>query len=106
MSWKGIIKGMFSAGEVVTKGLDIVDQLVTDTDKANELKAAFYLAELNTRTVPIFDAFHKLGRQFLAFAQLAFYAWALKNGYEITPELVGGVSGVSAAYTLVKGRGK
>lgn len=89
----------------VNKSLDIVDQLVTDTDKANEIKAAFYLAELQTKTIPLVDAFHKIGRQLLAVAQMGFYIWALKSGYEITPELVAGVTGTAAAYTLVKGRG-
>lgn len=89
----------------VNKGLDIVDQLVTDTDKANEIKAAFYLAELQTKTIPVVDAFHKIGRQLLAIGQMVFYAWALKAGYAITPELVAGVTGTAAAYTLVKGKG-
>lgn len=96
----------FLGGGTVKRGLDIVDQMVTDTDAANQLKAAFYLAELQTKTVPIVDALHKLGRQALAWGQVAFYAWALKESYPITPELVAGVSGATAAYTLIKGRGK
>lgn len=88
------------------KSLDIIDQMVTDTDKANELKARFYLAELQTKTHPLIDGIHKLGRQTLAFAQIAFYTWATHNGVEITPELVAGVSGVTGAYTLMKGKGK
>jgi len=42
MSWLG---SLFNPSGVVHKGLDIVDQLVTDKDKAAELKAAFYLQE-------------------------------------------------------------
>ncbi len=42
MSWLG---SLFHPSGVVHKGLDIVDQLVTDKDKAAELKAAFYLQE-------------------------------------------------------------
>lgn len=103
MNWLGAI---FGGGGVVSKGLDIVDQMVTDTDKANEIKAAFYLAELQTKTIPIIDAFHKIGRQLLAFAQMGFYWWMIKNGNPVTPETVAGVSGVSAAYTLIKGRGR
>ena len=97
--------GLFQSS-AVGKGLDIVDQLVTDKDKANELKAAFYLAELQTKTIPIFDALHKVGRQGLAIAQIVFYAWALKNGYSIDWELVAGVSGATGLYTAVKGRGR
>ena len=88
------------------KGLDIIDQLVVDKDKANELKAQFYLAELQTKTLPLIDGIHKLGRQTLAFAQIGFYAWCVHKDIAITWELVSGVSGVSGAYTLAKGRGK
>jgi hypothetical protein len=90
----------------VDKSLDIVDQLVTDTDKANQLKAQFYLSELQTKTHPVIDGLHKLGRQTLALVQVGFYAWAVANDIEITPELVMGVSGATGAYTLIKGQGK
>ncbi len=90
----------------VDKSLDVLDQLALDSDKLAELKAQFYLAELQTKTIPIFDALHKVGRQWLAMAQIGFYMWAVSKGIEITPELVAGVSGVSGAYTLVKGKGK
>jgi hypothetical protein len=96
----------FSGGDTVSKGMEIIDQLVEDKDAANQIKAAWYLAELNTKTIPIADAFHKLGRQFLAFAQLVFYGWCVSNDVPITWELVTGVSGVSGAYTLAKGKGK
>ena len=98
--------GLFNPGENINKGLDIVDQLVVDKDAANEMKAAFYLTELNTKTIPIVDAIHKMGRQLLALGQLIFYAWALRNGYEIDVELVAGVSGATGLYTAMKGRGK
>jgi hypothetical protein len=90
----------------VNKGLDIIDQLVDDGDLSQELKANFYLAELSTKTIPIFDAIHKLFRPSLAVLQVGFYVWAVKNNIEITPELVAGVSGATSAYTLVKGKGK
>ena len=90
----------------INKGLDIVDQLVVDKDRANELKAQFYLAELQTKTHPLIDGIHKLGRQTLALVQVGFYCWAVKTGVEITPELVAGVSGATGAYTLMKGKGK
>ena len=95
--------GLFKS---VDKSLDIIDQMVVDADKANELKARFYLAELQTKTHPLVDGIHKLGRQTLAFVQVGFYMWAVKSGIEITPELVAGVSGATGAYTLIKGKGK
>jgi len=105
MSWLG---SLFSPSGVVNKGLDIVDQLVTDKDKAAELKAAFYLQELQTPTIPIIDAIHKMGRQTLAFAQMGFYYYTIQQyGVDaITPELVAGVSGAASIYTLVKGKGR
>ncbi|MBY6095120.1 hypothetical protein [Ferrimonas balearica] len=89
----------------IDKGLDIADQLVNDGDLAVKLKAAFYLEELRTKTIPLIDGIHKLGRQALALVQVGFYAWAAKNGVEITWELVAGVSGATGAYTLAKGKG-
>jgi len=105
MSWLG---SLFGTTNFVNKSLDIVDQLVTDKDKAAELKAAFYLQELRTPTVPIIDAIHKMGRQTLAFAQMGFYYYTIQQyGIDaITPELVAGVSGAASIYTLVKGKGR
>ena len=105
MSWWKYIVG---SNNVVNKGLDIIDQMVIDKDKAAELKAAFYLQELQTPTIPIIDAIHKMGRQTLAFAQMGFYYMTIQQyGTEaITPELVAGVSGAASIYTLVKGKGK
>ena len=97
---------MFDWFKPVNKGLDIIDQLVDDGDLAQKMKAQFYLAELQTRTIPIIDGIHKLMRPLLALAQVGFYAWATKNGVEITPELVAGVTGATGAYTLVKGKGR
>lgn len=100
------IAGLFSfLSSPVNKGLDIVDQMVEDKDASNQLKAAFYLAELQTKTIPLIDGLHKMGRQILAFAQIGFYAWCLQKGHDITPELVAGVSGATTAYTLIKGKG-
>lgn len=104
----GILSSLFSGSGVINKGLDIVDQYVVDKDKANELKAAFYLQELKTPTIPILDAIHKLGRQILAVGQMIVYVYLVsKHGPEsITPELVAGISGAASIYTLVKGKGK
>jgi hypothetical protein len=105
MSWLG---SLFKSSNVINKGLDIVDQLVVDKDKAAELKAAFYLQELQTPTIPLIDAIHKMGRQSLAYAQMIFYYTTIQQyGVQaITAELVAGVSGAASIYTLVKGKGK
>lgn len=105
MSWRKYLAG---SNNVVNKGLDIIDQLVTDKDKAAELKAAFYLQELKTPTIPIIDAIHKMGRQSLAYAQMLFYYITIQRyGIDaLTPELVAGVSGAANIYTLIKGKGK
>lgn len=64
------------------KVADIIDQAVTDKDKANEIRANLmslaeetYHKELATQTVPWVDALHKMGRQitgYLGYA-LGFY---------------------------------
>ena len=97
---------MFDWFKPVNKGLDIIDQLVDDGDLAAKMKAQFYLAELQTKTIPIIDGIHKLMRPSLAALQVVFYGWAVKNGVEITPELVAGVTGATGAYTLMKGKGR
>jgi len=104
----GLLSSLFTRGNVINKGLDIVDQLITDKDKAAELKAAFYLQELQTPTIPIVDAIHKMGRQTLAYAQMLFYYITIdRYGIDaLTPELVAGVSGAASIYTLVKGKGR
>jgi len=99
MSW-------FSWDKTVEKGFDIIDQFVDDGDLSQKLKAQFYLTELQTKTIPIFDAIHKLMRPSLALVQVGFYIWATNNNVEITPELVAGVSGATGAYTLAKGKGR
>ncbi len=105
MSW---LTSLFTQTSTINKGLDIVDQLITDKDKAAELKAAFYLQELQTPTIPLIDAIHKMGRQSLAYAQMIFYYTTIQQygTQAITPELVAGVSGAASIYTLVKGKGK
>lgn len=100
MGWLG--------SKVAEKGLDIIDQFVTDKDKAAELKAQFYLQELKTPTLPWVDAIHKMGRQILALIQIIVYIYlAHKYGIEaISPEVVAGISGAASIYTLVKGKGR
>lgn len=89
----------------IEKGLDIIDQMVDDGDLAIKLKYELYQSELATKTHPIIDGIHKLGRQMLALVQVGFYAWAVKAGVEITPELVAGVSGATGIYAAIKGKG-
>ncbi len=90
----------------VNKGLDIIDQFVDDGDLAKTLKAELYKAELNTVTIPLIDGLHKLARPALSLAQVGFYYYCIQLGIEITPELVAGVTGPAAIYTMIKGKGK
>jgi hypothetical protein len=103
------VVAMFTPGggkdSVIGKGLEIVDQMTTNGDLRAELSTQMYIAELNARTIPIIDALHKMGRQILAYGQMAFYAYCLHKNIPITWELVAGVSGVASAYTMVKGKG-
>lgn len=92
-------------GEAALTAAKVADQMVTDKDLANKLKADMFIAAVRAKTVPLIDGIHKMGRQTLAMAQLVFYGWCLKNGYEITTELVTGVSGATALYTMMKGKG-
>lgn len=103
MSWTNYLPDIMKP---VNKAFDIIDQAVDDGDLNQKLKAMFYLTELNTKTLPLIDGLHKLGRQLLAWGQVGFYAWASAQGVEITWELVAGVSGATGAYTLAKGKGK
>lgn len=106
MGLLNILGKLFTPSATLDKGLDLIDQMVTDKDKANEWKAKMYLAELQTPTIPIVDAIHKMGRQVLAVSQVMFYGYALHKGWAITPELVAGVSGATGIYTIMKGKGK
>ena len=106
MSFLGIIKTLLSPSATIAKGFDLVDKMVIDQDQANDLKAKMYMMELQTSTIPIVDAIHKLGRQGLALLQIVFYLYALHKNWPITPELVAGVSGATGIYTIAKGRGK
>jgi len=90
----------------IEDSLKIIDQLVTDKDEAGRLKARVYMTELQTSTVPIVDAVHKMGRQITMWLQMGFYFYCVTHEVEISRELVSGVSGVAGLYTLMKGRGK
>jgi hypothetical protein len=85
-------------GKLFTKSLDIVDQVVEDKDKANEIKASIinieketdkvlYLAELNTKTIPWLDGLHKMGRQILNFLTIVAVVVLRLFEIEITMEM-------------------
>lgn len=74
MSWWSALLGLTN---FVNKGMDIVGQLITDKEKAAELKAAFY---------------------YMTIQQYSTEA--------ITPKVVTGVSGATSIYTIVKGKRK
>ncbi|AJQ92251.1 hypothetical protein [Gynuella sunshinyii] len=97
---------LFGLGKAAERAAKVIDDLVTDKDLANRLRAEVYMTELQAQTVPWVDAVHKMGRQFLAYAQIGFYAWAVAHGVEINAELVAGVSGVAGIYAIAKGRGQ
>lgn len=101
-----LLKDMGVIKKPIEDTINIVDQLVTDKDEAARLKAQIYITELQTSTIPVVDAFHKMGRLLTIFAQLWFYFYCVSHNIEITKELVAGVSGVAGAYTLIKGRGR
>lgn len=92
---------------------DLVSEVVTDKDKANEIAASLeelrqhvYLAELNTRTVPWVDALHKMGRQLMSYASLCAGVYLLTVNPEINPMALAAVVGPAGIYNAVKGRGK
>jgi hypothetical protein len=97
----------------VSKALDIVDQSVTDKDKREAIRAELekvaqqvYMRELGTKTIPWVDAVHKMGRQIIAVLNLAAVTYLASRGVDIDPAMIAGLSGPSAVYAWVKGKGR
>lgn len=105
------INKLFSLAD---KASDIAKEAVTDKDKQNELIAhleeirqtTMYLAELNTKTVPIIDGIHKLGRQILNLFSIVVVVILIAMGHELTQWDVLVLTGGNLAYQLIKGSGK
>lgn len=90
----------------VNTGLEIIKQITGGDSESSERLARVYIEELRCKTIPIVDAFHKMGRQLTIWAQMAFYFYCAENGIEITQELVMGVSSTAGIYAFAKGSGK
>jgi len=94
------------------KVADIVDELVEDKDASNQIKKALtmaaeetYRTELETKTLPWVDAFHKMGRQitgYLGYA-LAFYM-VQKGGVDAMAVMAAVAPG--GIYAAFKNKGK
>jgi len=108
-----IIKNIFG---IADKGMDIAKEYVTDKDKQNELIAELdklknytsYLAELQTKTVPIIDAIHKMSRtgQNVLFMLLIFNLFMLDKIHQEDMWLVALMGGGNGVYQYIKGKGK
>lgn len=103
---------------IIDKGMDIAKEAVTDKDKQNELIGNLaslklrlelgeaYLAELKAKTIPWIDGLHKMSRTLLSFSCIFSTVLLLLLGYEITPTVALILGGPTAAYTIIKGKGK
>lgn len=104
------IQAIFGLGGKV---IDIADQVVIDKDKVIALAAegkhdelALYIAELSTRTIPIVDALHKMGRQIQTYMIIGLAFYCAKTGKplpDVAWLVTGGAVGV---YSMMKGRGQ
>lgn len=97
----------------VDKTIDLASEAIEDPDLRNklrhdfeQLKADVYIAELNTKTHPLIDGLHKMGRQLLSWGQTAAGVYLLSNNPDINPISLGAVCGAGIAYNLVKGKGR
>lgn len=97
----------------ITRGLDIVDQAVTDKDKANELKEIFrqlqeqsYQLELQTVTIPWIDGLHKMGRQIISLVSIIGGYVFLSYHPDVDPLKLAALSAPGGIYAWVKGRGR
>lgn len=98
-------------GDLLTKTHDIVDQVVEDKDKKNEIfenlaeiGQQVYVKELETKTIPWVDGLHKMGRQILNLATIIAVAVLLLLEVEITPTIALILGGPNCAYQIVKGK--
>ena len=97
----------------ISKAEDIISEVVVDKDKLNELNAHLaelrenvYLAELNTKTIPWVDAFHKMGRQLLSWGSLIIPAVLLYFHPDINPLALAAIVTPGGIYNHAKGKGK
>lgn len=98
---------------IIPELIGLAREWVPDKDKQtamvgrlNELGNQLYLAELNTKTHPILDGIHKLGRQFLGLVNMGVCAWLISSNPEIDPAQLLVMAGPTGLYTYMKGKGR
>lgn len=108
----GILSFIPIVGKLIDGTRDIVDQVVVDKDKRNEifgnleqLRQQVYMAELATKTIPWVDGLHKMGRQILNVLTIIAVVVLLLLGIEITPTIALILGGGNVSYQLIKGKG-
>lgn len=92
---------------------DIIKEVVTDKDKANELqsnlevaKLKVYMAELETKTVPWVDAVHKMMRPTISLLSIVIPSILLYMQPDINPLAIAALVGPGGVYNYIKGKGK
>jgi hypothetical protein len=93
------------------KVMDLVDQVVEDKDKVNEIKQAITMAaeetyrkELDTKTVPWVDALHKMGRQLTSYLGYGLAFYMVAKGFD--PMAVMAAVAPGGIYAAFKHKGK
>jgi len=109
----GLLSYVPIIGDLLDKTHDIVDQVVEDKDKKNEIFQALttigqqvYVKELETKTIPWIDGLHKLGRQILNYLTLVIVGLLIWQGHVFTQWDVLLLTGGNVAYQVIKGVGQ
>ncbi|AYM04238.1 hypothetical protein D8911_14640 (plasmid) [Levilactobacillus brevis] len=103
MKWLPIIGDLFG---LVEKAVPDKDKQTEMIGKLNQLQSDIYLAELNTKTHPLIDGLHKMGRQLLGYYTAGLSAYLLATQPGIDPMSLAVLAGPAGAYTIMKGRGR
>lgn len=109
----GLLSYVPIIGNLLDKTHDIIDQVVEDKDKKNEIfenlstiGQQVYVKELETETIPWVDGLHKMGRQILNIVTIIAVVILLLLSVEITPTIALILGGPNVAYQVIKGKGK
>lgn len=113
----GFLESIPIIGKLFDDAADIAKEAITDKDKLNELLGMLeggkqkinhelYLKELETKTLPWVDAFHKMGRQLLNYFTITAVVVLLLFDVEVTPTVALILGGGNTAYQIIKGKGK
>ena len=107
MSWNPL--ALF---RTIDKGIDLASEAIEDPDQRNELRQAYaalkegtYVAELNTKTIPLIDGLHKMSRTILSLASMGITVYMVHNGIDDPIALAAGLT-PAAGYNIVKGKGR